>query len=93
MPNTQDSVSEQELWRDRDDLGAVSGTAEDNNRPCVGKGRGAARLDGPRLTPDHCLAKNTSGSCRPFGHMKFVTVSRLSPHAKYWFVPLDALPM
>jgi len=30
----------------------------------------------------YCLAKNTSGSLRPCGNMKLVTVSRLSPHAK-----------
>ena len=30
----------------------------------------------------YCLAKNTSGSLRPCGYMKSVTVSRLSPQAK-----------
>jgi hypothetical protein len=30
----------------------------------------------------HCLAKKTSGSLRPFGYRKSVTVSRLSPQAK-----------
>ena len=30
----------------------------------------------------YCLAKNTSGSLRPCGYMKLVTVSRLSPQAK-----------
>src|SRR5262245_8303414 len=30
----------------------------------------------------YCLAENTSGSGRPWGYMKLVTTSRLSPHAK-----------
>src|SRR5215469_949826 len=41
----------------------------------------------------YCLAKNTSGSARPFGYRKLVTVSRLSPQAKYWWEPSLTLAM
>ena len=56
--------------------------------PPAGRQSGWRLDDLARLTSkvlvvvSYCLAKNTSGSLRPCGYMKSVTVSRLSPQAK-----------
>ena len=54
---------------------------------------GGRALHPPHLSCGYCLAKNTSGSCRPDGHRKLVTMSRLSPHAMYWCDPSLTLAM